>query len=1534
MRHKSLLFLICGWLSAWTTLTTHAQTADERVISGRQAWAAGDLNGANEQFAAAVAADPSHETANAFHALTRLLVLPQQPAVKSLLDRLGMGTPGRQILDWTASLPTDQAGVPLAPANFSAQEMITGLHGEVLPEVAAAAANLATITSPGFLLNLTAAETQSEAVTVDLGDLRLIRAGLHLTGYLGQTLNSWNFDAQLTALRAFAQDDERNLQAFLGQHPNLLACSGLADLAAARAEFTSFVENYLAASEFIRTRPANMNRLFNWDSESTKEEAAFRENLTALRASLNSPVPWPDRPALTVNLGRQFADCEAPRGWLPQFQGNALVQGTLPDPTLGGIVQGWTSAEIEQGVIDAAGESLGWEIQTVQSAPQRITGITATATSELASHGRVAANAVNGIYYDTSFWESVGTVEGFGEDRDPAITFDLQAAHQLDHFLIWNSHEPDPAIKRMFVEVSLDGTSFTRLPGEFTLESNGAASGQKVLLGGVAARFVRFDILENYAGVIFPVVGNPIGWSLVAIDEVEFFGTPAVAPVITHHPASLTLTAGQTAQFTVAATGTPPLTYQWRKGGDAVEDGGNISGAAAATLTVVNVQAADAGSYDVVVSNAAGSIPSQPATLVVVPALPAITQQPQSQTVETGDTATFSVGFQSVEGLTYQWLKDGEELPGRTTSQLEISNAQPADEGEYRLRIANGLTSLLSNPATLTVLPPAVAPTITQQPMNVAAIAGQTASFTVTATGTAPLTYQWRKGGTPLNNGGNVSGADTATLTLANIQPADAGSYDVVVSNSAGMDLSEAAVVLVEVPAEPQKITGITATATSELVSHGRLAANAVNGVHLDSYFWESVGVGQGFGEDRDPAITFDLQAVHRLDHLLIWNSHEPPAAIKRMRIELSDDGVTFTALPGEFSLAAALDPQKLALGGSLARFVRLDILENHSGVIFPATGTPAGWSLVAIDEVEFFGRLHDQTPVAPTITQEPQDLTVTAGQTAQFSVRATGSSPLSYQWRKAGTALADGGNISGATTPTLSLANAQSRDAGNYDVVVSNLTGTETSLSVTLTVNPAPEAPTIVQHPANVTGVPAQSVTLSVTAVGTAPLAYQWFHTAVAGGAEAPVAGATSATLTLASLTPAHAGTYRVRVSNAVNPAGAFSQPATVTVVLLEHGFVTRLLPGTYIPGQTFEVVLEARPAAAVAFYAVFDQPPAGWTASGINEGGTFDTQTGRVKFGPFADNAARALRYTLLPPASATGRHQFAGVASADGVDGNIRGSDAIENSLNHSADLNGDRQLVITEITGYGAAWKQGSIWSLPPNPIPVNYVTRAGFLWRKGERYRFDPAAGAAPLWWVPDTAPAPARSIARLALNAASSATRTFAERSVTLAVTPADAISVYAVEERLFAGFTATGVSHGGVFLPEQGLVRWGPFFDHQARELTYTIGAPENFEGEIAVLGLVSEDGDSFPVAGDSVLRFGTAELPPPVTPEFTGDSFRLDVAGPLNARVLIETTDALGGAWTVATEFELNKPDQSWSVPVEIQESGKFFRVRVIVP
>ncbi|MEC1768098.1 DUF4073 domain-containing protein, partial [Schinkia azotoformans] len=146
----------------------------------------------------------------------------------------------------------------------------------------------------------------------------------------------------------------------------------------------------------------------------------------------------------------------------------------------------------------------------------------------------------------------------------------------------------------------------------------------------------------------------------------------------------------------------------------------------------------------------------------------------------------------------YQWKKDGIDITGATSATLTINNAQETDEGSYTVVVTNAAGNVTSTAATLTVTPAPVAPTITTEPSDQTVTAGGTATFTVIATGDAPLSYQWKKDGI------DIAGATSASLTINNAQESDEGSYTVVVTNGAGNVTSTAATLTVNpVPVTP-----------------------------------------------------------------------------------------------------------------------------------------------------------------------------------------------------------------------------------------------------------------------------------------------------------------------------------------------------------------------------------------------------------------------------------------------------------------------------------------------------------------------------------------------------------------------------------------------------------------------------------------------------------------------------------------------------------------------------------------------------------
>jgi hypothetical protein len=326
-----------------------------------------------------------------------------------------------------------------------------------------------------------------------------------------------------------------------------------------------------------------------------------------------------------------------------------------------------------------------------------------------------------------------------------------------------------------------------------TAAGSGSLSYQWKLNGNdIANATNRTLVLANIqpanAGNYTVLVGNAAGSTTSGTAALVVL----VAPAITQQPQAQTANAGTNVTFSVVASGSVALGYQWRFGGT------DISGATTATLILTNVQPANAGNYSVVVTNAAGSVTSAAAALTVLVA-PTITQQPQSQTVTLGANASFSVTASGSGVLAYQWRFNGSDIPGANTATLTLNNIQPASAGIYTAVVSNSAGSVTSAGATVTVQ---AGLAITQQPQAQIASVGGSATFSVTATGAGPLSYQW------LFNGAAVSGATSSTLTLNNVQSANAGNYSVQVSNAAGSVVSSPAALSIGQLASAAQVIG------------------------------------------------------------------------------------------------------------------------------------------------------------------------------------------------------------------------------------------------------------------------------------------------------------------------------------------------------------------------------------------------------------------------------------------------------------------------------------------------------------------------------------------------------------------------------------------------------------------------------------------------------------------------------------------------------------------------------------------------------
>ena len=306
----------------------------------------------------------------------------------------------------------------------------------------------------------------------------------------------------------------------------------------------------------------------------------------------------------------------------------------------------------------------------------------------------------------------------------------------------------------------------------------------------------------------------------------------AVAPSITSQPADQSAITGQTVTFSVKAGGTAPLIYQWQK------DSTDISGATSSTYTTPATSSTDNGAqYSVVVINGTGMVISSKATLTVTAAAekPAITTQPAAQTVTEGQSAMFSVTASGTAPFTYQWKKNGTNIEGVTTSSHTTDATVLADNGAvFTVVVSNSAGSVTSSGAALTVNA-AVAPTITTQPAAQTVTEGQSAMFSVTASGTAPFTYQWKKNGT------NIEGVTTSSHTTDATVLADNGAvFTVVVSNSAGTVTSSGAALTVNAAVAPT----ITTQPIAQTITAGATVTFTVTATGTSpNYQWKKNGI-------------------------------------------------------------------------------------------------------------------------------------------------------------------------------------------------------------------------------------------------------------------------------------------------------------------------------------------------------------------------------------------------------------------------------------------------------------------------------------------------------------------------------------------------------------------------------------------------------------------------------------------------------------------------------------------------------------------
>jgi hypothetical protein len=498
--------------------------------------------------------------------------------------------------------------------------------------------------------------------------------------------------------------------------------------------------------------------------------------------------------------------------------------------------------------------------------------------------------------------------------------------------------------------------------GSFALRSDGTILGW----GDGAPPAVVYPAFATNFVAVGPGVGQNVG--LLAVP------TAPVPPRVQFQPLGRQALKHDTVLLRCTALGPLPFRYQW------LLNGAPVSGKTNYWLGLVDIQPSQAGDYRLIVSNSYGSVTSAVATVTVF-SPPEITGQPVSQGVVLGSNVTFNVNAIGDAPLQYQWqrnttnLTDGPFLIGSTSNSLTILGAQLSDAANYRVVITNAYGAITSAIAALAVNVPL---TITSQPTDSTVFYGSNATFTVAATGTAPITYQWQRDGTNLFDPPTIVGTNSPTLAFSFARVTDAGAYYCIASNVVGpVTSSVATLTVITVPVT------ITGQPTNRAIVAGGNATFSVTatGSAPISYQWQRDG-------------------TNVVADSVVSGVQAPTLSFTGART--NDRGAYYCIV---------------------------------SNIVGPVTGSAA---TLAVGQ-------------PPAILIQPTNTIAALGSSPSLIVQAIGDDPLSYQWLHEGVALTNGGRISGADGPALSIANSQVSDYGSYRVFITNLYGAIFSSTVYL---------------------------------------------------------------------------------------------------------------------------------------------------------------------------------------------------------------------------------------------------------------------------------------------------------------------------------------------------------------------------------------------------------------------------------------------------------------------------------------------------
>jgi alpha-tubulin suppressor-like RCC1 family protein len=613
---------------------------------------------------------------------------------------------------------------------------------------------------------------------------------------------------------------------------------------------------------------------------------------------------------------------------------------------------------------------------------------------------------------------------------------------------------------------------------------------------------------------------------------------------ITTQPASQTVCAGATPAFSVTATG-PGLTYQWQQNtGSGFND---LAGETSASYTSPSATTAMSGySYQVVIkSNNMCTLPSGSATLTVNPAT-IITAQPASPTnLCTGSPLSLATTATGTS-ITYQWNLGGTPVLGAISSSYNVAFVAFADSGTYTVTVSGSCGTVTSGNALVHING-----VISTQPADQGPCVGGSATFSVTASGPG-LTYQWQENtGSGFNN---IAGANSSGYTIPSVTAGMNGyTYNVIVQSNGSCGFTSGIATLT---------INTSTTINTQPASQGLCLGSSMNlsvnvsGSGVITYQWKKAGAvisGATSSTYSIPVLVSGDAGSYTVD----VSSDCGPASSNAAVITINN--VSITAGPANQIVCENANHTFTVTATGLGTLSYQWQTDNGTGPFADIAGeTSSTLTLTSIslasNGYQYRVIIRDDnlcpaTSAAATLTvnpltvisTQPSGATLCAGSILNLNVGATGTGTLGYQWKL------NGSPISNATSSTYTVASVSGTDAGSYTVDITGGCSSPTSSSATITINGV----TITREPSSQIVCENTNHTFTVSATGLGTLTYQW-QTDNGTGTFADIAGETSSTLSLASISLASDGfQYRVQMKDD-NLCPATSASATLTVTPL----------------------------------------------------------------------------------------------------------------------------------------------------------------------------------------------------------------------------------------------------------------------------------------------------------------------------------------------------------------------------------------------